>query len=361
MDAVKWRSWAFDAGVSALVAALVFAERPVRPAVAAAGVAMAVVLLGRRRWPGSVFVLTGLLALLPLGLHDSVRLFDAGVLIAMYAVVTYRRHLRDGILAGLAGAAGVVVAAAHESRGPANFWTILWITGSVTVAVWVTAYGIRTRRLYVAALEAERDHLARLAAAGERAAIARELHDVVAHSLSVMIVQADGAGYALDAAPERARSALETIAATGREALTDMGRIVAVLRDGSPVERRTHSLDALLDGARAAGLPVTVETTGDPDTLDAAQRLALHRIVQEALTNTLRHAGPGVTSTVRVDYGPPEVSAEITDDGRGGSPDGTGHGLLGMRERAVLLGGTVTAGPRDGGGWRVAATLGERR
>jgi signal transduction histidine kinase len=322
---------------------------------------MAVVLLGRRRWPVTVFVLTGLLALLPLALHDSVRLFDAGVPIAMYAVVTYRPRLRDGVLAGLAGAAGVVIAAAYESRGPANFWTILWIVGSVTVAVWVTAYGIRTRRLYVSALEAERDHLARLAAAGERATIARELHDVVAHSLSVMIVQADGAGYALDTAPGQARNALATIAATGREALADMSRVVAVLRDGSPAERGVPSLDALLDGARAAGLPVTLEISGDPDALDAAERLALHRIVQEALTNTLRHAGPGVTAAVRVTYGPGEVSAEITDDGRGGAAGGTGHGLLGMRERAGLLGGTVTAGPRDGGGWRVAATLGARR
>jgi signal transduction histidine kinase len=368
VDGVRWRSPAFDAGVGALVAVLVFAERPVRPVIAVIGLAMAVVLLVRRRFPVTVFVATGALALLPLALHDSVRLFDAGVLIAMYAVVTYRPGQRDGILAGIAGVAGVVVAAVHESRGPANFGTIAAIIGSVTVAVWVTAYGVRTRRLYVATLEEraatlerERDHLARLAAAGERAAIARELHDVVAHSLSVMIVQADGAGFALDAAPDRARAALDTIAATGREALTDMRRVVTVLRDGTaPPEDRRPGLEASIDRARAAGLTVTVETTGDPDALGAAQRLALDRIVQEALTNTLRHAGPGATAVVRLHYGPGPVAAEISDDGRPapvGAQNG-GHGLLGMRERAALHGGTVAAGPAPGGGWQVTATLG---
>ncbi|MEV6932808.1 histidine kinase dimerization/phosphoacceptor domain-containing protein, partial [Dactylosporangium sp. NPDC051485] len=231
----------FDAGVVAGVLVLLYLERTLAPApVLAAGALMAVALLWRRRHSLPVLAVVYALALTHLAMRGAVRMFDVAVLVAMYSVVKYRPRPLWGVLAGAGAGAGVLLAAASEQRNSGNFWTVLWVTGAVTVAVWFTAYGVRTRRLYIASLEEraatlerERDHLTRLAAADERAAIARELHDVIAHSLSVMIVQADGAGYTLDPSAEEARRALTTIATTGREALTDMRRVLTVLRTGT--------------------------------------------------------------------------------------------------------------------------------
>jgi len=309
-----------------------------------------------------------LLGLAQLVLASSMRSYDVAVLVAMYSVVTYRPQLPWGVFAGVGAAIGVVLVAAVDARATGNFWGPLQAGAAVTVAVWVTGYGVRTRRLYVAtieeraaALERERDHLARLAAADERAAIARELHDVVAHSLSVMIVQADGASYA----PDRSHDALAMIAATGRDALDDMHRIVGVLRGASDEfpDRRRVGLPELLE---RAGLQVALETVGTPDGLSAAEELTTYRIVQESLTNALRHAGPDAAVTLRLVYAPDKITVEVCDDGAGplvtaGSPAG-GHGVVGMRERVALHGGDLAAGPQPGGGWRVEATIprGER-
>jgi signal transduction histidine kinase len=247
------------------------------------------------------------------------------------------------------------------------------------------AYTMRNRRLYVATLEEraatlerERDHLARIAAADERAAIARELHDVVAHSLSVMIVQADGGTYAFDRDPEQARRALSTVAETGRDALEDMRRLVAVLRSDStstgsspePEDDRRRitldQLDALAERARSAGLAVRLASNGVRPSLPAAVELTVYRIVQEALTNVLRHAGPGAAVELCLSYGPSEVSLSVVDDGGGLAglvpvgallPSTAGHGLVGMRERISVHGGHFEAGPRPDGGWRVTATV----
>jgi signal transduction histidine kinase len=351
-----------------------------------------------------------------------VRMFDIAVLIAMYAAVLYRPELRWGVVAGAGAGVAVLVAALVENNRSGNFWVVFWVVGAVTVATWVTAYGVRTRRLYVqtleeraATLERERDHLALLAVAEERAAIAREIHDVVAHSLSVMIVQADAAGFTLEGSETPAREALETIASTGREALDDMGRVIQLLRGASlpapeaVVEPVVHSSDrswaavarrlerrqdaagpgAAFDGLLAeadrangdgterraiglreidglvarSGLHVARETTGAPGRLSRAQEIAAYRIIQESLTNTLRHAGSDAAVTLRLVFTPKSVRVEVSDDGGGKRRVTTavtarpGHGLAGMRERAALHGGTLEAGPREDGGWCVVATI----
>jgi signal transduction histidine kinase len=308
------------------------------------------------------------LALGHLVVRGTVRMFDVAVLVAMYSAVKYAPHPRWGYLAGAGGAAGVAVAAATEQRNNDNGWTVFAVVGAVTVAVWVTAYGVRTRRLYIASLEEraatlerERDHLARLAAADERAAIAREIHDVIAHSLSVMIVQADGAGYTLDPSAKQAHAALTTIADTGREALTDMRRVLSVLRgpDGGRRRDGLAELDGVVDRAGAAGLRVTLETTGATGGLTAAEDLTAYRIVQESVTNAIRHAGPGATLALRLDRAADCLTITATNSGGRDGPTahGAGHGLVGMRERAAMHGGSFTAGRLDDGGWRVTATI----
>lgn len=365
------RTWLFDGGIAGSVLYVTLLERGLEPAVVAIGLVMAAAMLGRRRYPVTVACVVYTAAPLHLLFDDAMRLYDMAVLISMFAVVKYRAQLVWGILAGVGAGLGVVIGAAVEARRTDNFGAISWVIGALTVAVWFSAYGVRTRRLYVASLEEraatlerERDHLARLAAADERAAIARELHDVVAHSLSVMIVQADGAGYTLDPASVHAREALDTIAATGRDALEDMRRVVSVLRGASPgaaaVSRRRVGLAELDRLVERAGLRVDLDTVGTPAGLSVAEELTAYRIVQESLTNTLRHAGPDAKVTLRLEYTPDRVAIEATDDGAG-RPTATtrpgGHGLVGMRERVALHGGTVTAGPRFDGGWTVIATI----
>ncbi|MEV4510427.1 sensor histidine kinase [Dactylosporangium sp. NPDC049525] len=365
------RTWLFDGGIAGSVLYVTLMERGLEPAVAAIGLVMAVAMLGRRRYPVTVACIVYTAAPLHLLFDDAMRLYDVAVLISMFAVVKYRPQLFWGILAGVGAGLGVVIGAAVEARKTDNFGTITWVVGALTVAVWFSAYGVRTRRLYVASLEEraatlerERDHLGRLAAADERAAIARELHDVVAHSLSVMIVQADGAGYTLDPSAARAREALDTIAATGRDALEDMRRVVSVLRGASPgvedASRRRVGLAELDRLVERAGLRVDLDTVGTPAGLSVAEELTAYRIVQESLTNTLRHAGPDAKVTLRLEYTPGHVAIMATDDGAGRPTAATGpggHGLVGMRERVALHGGTVTAGPRFDGGWSVNATI----
>ncbi|UGQ09180.1 histidine kinase [Yinghuangia sp. ASG 101] len=236
---------------------------------------------------------------------------------------------------------------------------------------WVLGDSMRTRRAYyaeledrAARLERERDAHAEVAAAAERARIARELHDVVAHNVSVMVVQADGAAYTMDAAPERARDALGTIARTGREALAEMRRLLGVLRsdaDRGPYvpQPGVEQLGDLVDRVRDAGLAVDLRITGVPVELPKGVALASYRIVQEALTNTRKHAGPSATASVVLGYGEDALVVAITDDGRGADApgDGMGHGLVGMRERVAMLGGRLETGPADEGGWRVRVVL----
>ncbi|MFI1161061.1 sensor histidine kinase [Streptomyces sioyaensis] len=247
------------------------------------------------------------------------------------------------------------------------------------VLAWVLGDSMRTRRAYwaqleerAARLEKEREAQSRIAVAAERARIARELHDVVAHNVSVMVVQADGAAYVLDAAPEQTRQALETISGTGRQALAEMRRLLGVLRTGEQAEGGEYvpqpgveQLEDLMDQVRGAGLPVDFTVEGEPRELPSSVALTVYRIVQEALTNTRKHGGPDVGATVRVSYREEDLELLVEDDGRGaqqelyeeGGADGLGHGLIGMRERVGMVGGSLTAGPRSGGGFRISAVL----
>ncbi|WNE97394.1 sensor histidine kinase [Streptomyces luomodiensis] len=247
------------------------------------------------------------------------------------------------------------------------------------VLAWVLGDSIRTRRAYyaqleerAARLEKEREAQSKVAVAAERARIARELHDVVAHNVSVMVVQADGAAYVMDASPEQARQALETISGTGRQALAEMRRLLGVLRTGEPGEENEYvpqpdveQIDELVKQARGAGLPVDFKVVGSPRQLPSGVELTAYRIVQEALTNTRKHGGPDVGASVRLTYFDDGLGLLVEDDGRGaqremyedGGADGSGHGLIGMRERVGMVGGTLDAGPRPGGGFRISALL----
>ncbi|MFD4633655.1 sensor histidine kinase [Streptomyces sp. NPDC058284] len=244
---------------------------------------------------------------------------------------------------------------------------------------WVLGDSIRTRRAYLAQLEERADRLERereaqskVAVAAERARIARELHDVVAHNVSVMVVQADGAAYVLDSAPDQARKALETISGTGRQALAEMRRLLGVLRTGEPEESGEYvpqpdveQLDELIEQVRTAGLPVDFKVEGTPRPLPSGVELTAYRIVQEALTNTRKHGGENAGASVRLVYFDDGLGLLVEDDGKGaphelyedGGADGSGHGLIGMRERVGMVGGTLDAGPRPGGGFRISALL----
>jgi signal transduction histidine kinase len=299
---------------------------------------------------------------------------DLALLVLLYTVAAYRPR-RASIMALLVCFCGSAVAVLEW--GPVGGVNLAWrltfaafLFGGLELTVWILGDSMRYRRGYYAALEdraarleAERHAQAKVAAAAERARIARELHDVVAHHVSVMVVQADGAGYALQTDPDRAAAALQAIAGTGRQALAEMRRLLGVLRSAddqaalAPVPG-LGELRELLDQARAAGLEVAYTLSGVPRDLPEGAELAAYRVVQESLTNTRKHGGLAATAAVALRYEPDGLVVEVTDDGLGGgASDSGGHGLAGMRERIAMYGGTVTAGPLPGGGFGVTARL----
>ncbi|XVU21264.1 sensor histidine kinase [Actinoplanes sp. CA-054009] len=299
---------------------------------------------------------------------------DAAVGIAFYSLVRYGRFDR------LIGAAPVLLA----SFGPVTWRLsdrmgvsdVLFFLVSVYTAAGALAIAVRLRQANVAALrdraerlEVEREQRDRLATATERTRVAREMHDIVGHSLSVIVSLADAGAYAVSTAPERGREALQLIGDTGRKSLAELRRTVGVLRDdeSAPDLRPQPGLadiDELCERIRAAGPSIEYRTAGDFTHLDRGVQVTAFRIVQEALTNTLKYAGTHTAVTLSVtaehdrlrldirDSGPPEGSAPA-----GGDRASEGHGLVGMRERAAIYGGTVDAGPMPGGGWRVTADL----
>jgi signal transduction histidine kinase len=212
-------------------------------------------------------------------------------------------------------------------------------------------------------LAAERDQQATLAAAAERARIARELHDVVAHSLSVVIAQADGGRYAAEQDPRAATAALHTIARTAREAQAEMRRALGILseRPGAPMHPQPGigELASLVARTREAGLAVELTEEGRPRDLTPAAGVTVYRVVQEALTNVLKHAGPEATAYVTLGWEPDRVTLVVRDDGSGAAArdDGRGRGLVGMRERVEPRGGTLLAGPHPDGGFEVRAAI----
>ncbi len=338
----------------------------------AISLALVLPLVFRRRHPAAVFAVVAGAAFVQWALDIPLRPVDLTILIALYAVAAYGHHRRDTLLATsitLGGAALAVLRWHSHHIFPG-------IVAPVTLALLAAALGndVRTRRAHFAGLEEraerlerERDALAQVATAAERARIARELHDVVAHSLSVMVAQADGASYAVGSDPAQARRAMVTVAETGRDALQEMRRLLGVLRpaddDGGGELAPQPDVDAipsLVARVRDAGLPVELLIDGAAAPLPSGIELAAYRIVQEALTNTIKHSGPGATAQVALHYGTDGLEVRVEDDGAGirlPKADKAGHGLVGMRERVAMYGGTLASGPRRDGGYAVVAAF----
>ncbi|SER36672.1 Signal transduction histidine kinase [Lentzea xinjiangensis] len=338
------------------------------PVTALIGLVMAAVVLLRRRRPVLTMAVVSALAVVQLLVVRDLTPYDIAVLVAMAAVITHS-SLRDAYVAGAVMAAGLVLAW-FTVETKVDDPVVLGLVVALCAVVWLVSLVLRQRKDTASAYadraataERERDHLVRLAAATERAAIARELHDVVAHSLAVMIVQADGATFVVDSDSAKAKEALRTIGDIGRDALEDMHRIVAVLRTGDEDPTRRTGLDqleVLAERARSAGVGVRLRVAVDG--IGAAEELTVVRLVQEGLTNVLRHAGPGASAEIDVRADETGVELSITDDGAGtavGSTSG-GNGLVGMRERVLLHSGQFSAGPVAGSGWRVHAVVPRR-
>ncbi|MGY0060412.1 sensor histidine kinase [Streptomyces sp. LZ34] len=341
----------------------------------------------RRRAPEKMLILVTACGLAQVALNVEQNPADFAMLVVVYTVAAEgeRWASRFALVAALAApllAAMRWPSPEHPEAGERTWWGAAIATVFITipfVLAWVLGDSIRTRRAYyaqleerAARLEKEREAQAKVAVAAERARIARELHDVVAHNVSVMVVQADGAAYVMDAAPDQARQALETISGTGRQALAEMRRLLGVLRSGAPSDDSDYvpqpdveQIDDLVEQVRGAGLPVDFKIVGSPRPLPSGVELTAYRIVQEALTNTRKHGGPDVGASVRLTYFDDGLGLLVEDDGRGarqevyedGGADGQGHGLIGMRERIGMVGGTLDAGPRPGGGFRISALL----
>ncbi|MCP2093596.1 MULTISPECIES: sensor histidine kinase [Actinosynnema] len=334
----------------------------------------------RRRYPrasSALIMLGGVVQLLTHGTWWGgglpVRPADMALAVALYTMVVYAGRRQSLLYLALLGA-GTVVWAVTSMDSALESVALLFTAAPVLGFSWALGEFVGARHAYhseleqrLRLLELERGQQARIAVGEERSRIARELHDVVAHAVSVMVVQADGAGYAIRTQPELAEAAVRTISDTGRQALAELRRLLGVLRseDGSGTQWAPQpgagDLRELTETLRASGLPVTLVVNGDLGALPAGLGLGVYRIVQEALTNTLKHAGSGASAVVRVDCGPERVRIEVVDDGFGTPHDlvelSGGNGLIGMRERAGVLGGLLEAGPNPGGGWRVRVDL----
>jgi signal transduction histidine kinase len=382
-----WRATVLDGAVAALLLLLATRSwlRP-DPWEFLVDALLTLPLVARRRYPVPVFAAVALAGLIQWLTFPRIGPHDLAVLVALYTVAAYsaRRWSFPALGVGLLGA--VMAWQSVRSLRPV---TVLGLVPplAVVVAVWLVGRNLRTRRRYLAGLEEravrlerEQDALARAAVAEERARIAREMHDVVAHTVAVMVAQAEGAGVAVRTAPDQAERALAVISDAGRDALTELRRMLGVLRDADGAAHAgpqtgpqpgLGDLDGLVAAMRTSGLPVRFVRDGAQDPLDPTLALAVYRIVQESLTNTLKHCGPDTATEVVLRRRPDRIEIEVTDhgqpDGRsdGTQPDGRhdgvqpdgGHGLAGMRERVSMFAGQLSAGPTPTGGWRVHAVL----
>jgi signal transduction histidine kinase len=342
--------------------------------VATAGVlVLSAVLLWRRRTPWlTLATVIGVLTLqwgYARGVAQLPNASFAAILLVAYSVGAHQTRTR-GLVAMLAGACAFLIqdgadleAGYHSVRTDAGFYALFF-------AAWAAGLGIQALRQRAELLERltgqlarEREEKARLAVVEERTRLARELHDVVAHSVTVMVLHAGAARQLIDSEPGKAKSTLRSAEESGRQALAELRRLLGILRssgggdDLSPPSG-VRNLRDLADMVGRGGLDVKLVIEGEPRELAPGLDLSAYRIVQEALTNALKHARAHQAS-VRVHYGERQLELEVVDDGRdtGANGDGGGHGLQGLRERAALYGGTLQAGPKPGGGYRVFATL----
>ncbi len=355
-----------------------------------AGLTLPLVL--RRRAPIAVFAVLAAVALAQWAVAPPL-LADAALLVALYTVAADSEWLQV-IAASAVLEIGVVLATVRWAPVDGHLKSSIFLTGMVLAALFagVVVRALRSQLGWLSEradrLEFERDQQASIAAAAERSRIAREMHDVVSHNIQVMVTLADAAAIAQRAEPERAGEAMREVSGTGRQALTDMRRMLGLLRDDGSVPAEAagtpagalqaadahalapqpglDDLEALVERVCSTGLAVTLERRGDPFELSGAAQLTVYRIIQEALTNALKHARSPQSVRVVLTYDAPEVSVEVTDDGHPTHADepsaatngnGGGHGVNGMAERAAAFGGTLVAGPGDSGGWRVSTTL----
>ncbi|MFB7594972.1 histidine kinase [Streptomyces sp. NPDC056160] len=331
-------------------------------------------LLWRRRAPAAAFGTVTAVFVLQWSIGAALRA-DIALFVALYSLTLHGR-LRQLPWACVAMAGALSLVAVRVSAAM-SVWDALFFLLSTATAALALGLMVRIRRAQLAGLrdratrlEIERDQRDRLAVAAERTRVAREMHDIVGHNLSVIITLADAGAYATAGAPERGKEALHLIGDTGRQALSELRRVLGVLREaddsrGEPElspQPRLADIDALCEGVRAAGLEVVYRTAGDVEALDSGVQLTVYRIVQEALTNTLKHAGAGARANLAVVVEDTLLTIAVQDSGSPTPADGPGttneegHGLVGMRERAALYGGHVQAGPA-GAGWTVRATL----
>jgi signal transduction histidine kinase len=366
-----------DVAVPVLLAVLTLTQlltdeprtNPALVTVCALAAVLPLILRRRAPLPVTIVVCAGVVG--QVVVSDGVPATFASFVAVMICVYTLLRHADPrSVVAGLAlVAVAVASTAVLEARTvPFQPFEVVYPLFYFGVAGGLGAF-VRQRALRLtavedraAALEGELAREAELAAAEERARIARELHDVVAHGLSLMVVQAEAAEEMLTRSPEAAVLPLHRVQDTGRQALAEMRRLLGVLRTtdaGPPSTLPQPSLRRIPELVREAadvGLAVEVTVSGEAVDLAPGRELAAFRIVQEALTNTRRHAC-ATRACVRLDYTPAELRIEVTDDGRGRTGAHAGHGLVGMRERAALYGGTLDVGPAAGGGFRVSAVL----
>ena len=351
-----------------------------KPPLALLAVLMTVPLAWRRRAPFGVLVVVGIAgAVVGTGWPELNALYTfIAVVVAVFSVGAYAEPRRSVVGCALVLGwfwAGALIdnAGRPGQRGPSDFVFVTVVFGGA----WLLGRALRGRGLQAAQLqqraaqlEADQQAQARAAVAAERARIARELHDVIAHSVSVMVIQAGAAEQLLEDTPERARGPLEAVQDTGRQTILELRRLLGILReDGQELSLAPQpglaGLELLMEEMRLAGLSVQLRVEGQPGRLPPGIDLAAYRIIQEALTNTLRHAGPA-HAEVLVRYQQHAVELEVLDDGHGPGPNNgasgaSGHGLVGMRERVALYGGTLEAGPRTtkaaGTGYAVRARL----
>lgn len=344
------------------------------PAVGACLVTVAV----RRRWPIPGLVVASFASIMQMAQGLEPVAADLAVPVILYTIAAHRPFKvslallsavlaattawsvyvstdgkTDGVAPGVGGQTLLQSGNGLEIFGP-TAWGGLSVVGSLLTVAWAIGWGVQSRR---ASLE---QHAA-LAVAAERARITREVHDVVAHGLAVIVMQAQGGAAAFAKRPTDTLLALDTIVATGRASLADLRHVLSApdQTDGStrPVSGLAH-LPGLVDQVRQAGTPVQLQVNGPKKPLPTGVDISSYRIVQEALTNTMKHAGSGACAQVVVTYAADEVRLEVTDNGSGGSSSGgTGNGLKGMRERVALLGGELAAGRGPDGGYLVRARI----
>jgi signal transduction histidine kinase len=332
--------------------------------------AIVLAVAARRLWPSTIFLLMCALAFVQWLLGFPL-LGDAALLVALYTVAAHQSWIRAVAATGLLEAGAVMAAIQWKPAGTMPR-SLLFLTATVVAALFAGLTAASGSR-YLAwmderarRLEVERDQQAVIAAAAERTRIAQELHDIVSHSLSVVITLADAAAVVGRADPERGAEAMNEVSEMGRRALSDMRAMLGVLRTDEPPaalapQPGVAQLDELVDRIRGTGLAVDLTVEGAPFPLGAAAELTVYRIVQEALTNTLRHAAAR-HAEVTIGYDAPRLHVRVADDGTAAAAGRTaggrrGHGIEGMRERAALHGGEVRAGPAPGGGWLVRVTL----